>query len=117
MLSNPKPTERRFMLCTNEVVRYQYLHLYPESHIVGELFRYIYDGEPVTALFFYINPVSASVVPPIRPVFGPRMVADADVPCLFPGCGKLARWKMGRSARKVLYKDHKETDEYIDRKT
>lgn len=94
----PKPTERRFFLCTGQCVAYKDLYKYADSHIIGEL-RYMTDeGRRVTALALYETPVSASEVPPVAPVIVVHIIGDARlIKCRHAGCTRSQRWELGRA--------------------
>lgn len=97
-MPDPKPSERRFFLCTGQCVKYSDLHKYPESHILGEL-RYVTDeGRKVTSLALYLTPIGAGVVPPVNPVVVAYIVGDARmIRCRVAGCDKSQRWGLGRA--------------------
>ncbi len=97
-MPDPKPSERRFFLCTGQCVAYKDLHKHPESHILGEL-RYVTDeGRKVTALALYEMPVSAGTVPPVKPVIIVHIIGDARlIKCRIAGCTKSQRWELGRA--------------------
>ena len=99
MPSDPKPTERRFFLCTGQCVAYKDLHKYTDSHILGEL-RYLTDEKrKVTALALYETPVSAGTVPPLKPVIIVHIIGDARlIKCRYADCTKSQRWEIGRGA-------------------
>jgi hypothetical protein len=89
----------RYFLCTGECVKYEDLHLYADSHIIGEL-RYVVDeGRKVTALARYDVSVSASLVPPIDPEIDVLLVGDArEIKCRAVGCVRKERWEIGKAA-------------------
>lgn len=97
------PSDPRYFLCTGECVKYEYLYLYPESHIIGEL-RYVVDeGRKVTALARYEVSVSAMLVPPINPEIDIELVGDArKIKCRFPGCARKERWEIGKAGYLAL---------------
>lgn len=98
MPSDPKPSERRFFLCTGQCVSYKDLHKYPESHILGEL-RYVTDeGRKVTSLALYLTPVYAGTVPPVSPLIVAYIIGDARlIRCRYADCTKSQRWEIGRA--------------------
>jgi hypothetical protein len=96
--------ERRFFLCTGQVVKYSDLHKYPDSHILGEL-RYVTDeGKKVTSMALYDVPACAANVPPLKPEIRLYMIGDSRmIKCLYPisaevKCGRLERWEIGKAA-------------------
>lgn len=101
-MPNPKPTERRFFLCTGHVVRpselYKNQEKHKDAHILGEL-RYMTDeGRKVTALALYETPVSAMTVPPVKPVILVYIIGDARlIKCRYADCTKSQRWELGRA--------------------
>jgi len=97
-MPDPKPTERRFFLCTGQCVSYKDLHKYADSHILGEL-RYLTDEKrKVTALALYEMPVSAGTVPPVKPVIIVHIIGDARlIKCRYADCTKSQRWELGRA--------------------
>lgn len=91
------PTKRRFFLCTGQCVVYEDLHKYAGSHILGELRRMTDEGRRVTALALYETPVSARVVPPVRPVILVHIIGDARlIRCRYDSCHRSQRWEIGR---------------------
>ena len=98
-MPDPKPSERRFFLCTGQCVAYKDLHKYAGSHILGEL-RYLTDeGRRVTSLALYETPVSAVEVPPLAPVIVVHIIGDARlIKCRFAGCSRSQRWEIGKAA-------------------
>lgn len=98
MPSNPKPTERRFFLCTGQCVAYKDLYKYPKSHILGELRHITDEGRRVTALALYETPVSADSVPPVKPVITVHIIGDARlIKCRCADCTNSQRWEIGRA--------------------
>lgn len=93
------PTKRRFFLCTGEIVYYDDLYKYPASHILGEL-RYLTDeGRRVTAMAMWDMPVSAKIVPPLKPAIMVYLIGDARlIRCRFEGCENQQRWEIGQPA-------------------
>ena len=93
------PSEPRYFLCTGECVKYEDLHLYPHSHIMGEL-RYVADeGRKVTALARYEVSVSAANVPPLNPEIDVMLIGDArNIKCRSAGCKNSQRWEIGKAA-------------------
>lgn len=93
-------SDPRYFLCTGECVKYEDLHLYADSHIIGEL-RYVVDeGRKVTALARYDVSVSAALVPPIEPEIDVILVGDArEIKCrAVEGCVRRERWEIGKAA-------------------
>lgn len=105
-MPDPKPSERRFFLCTGQCVTYKDLHKYADSHILGEL-RYLTDeGRRVTALALYETTVSAAQVPPLKPVLVAYIIGDArQIKCRYAGCARSQRWELGRAGFLALM-DH-----------
>jgi hypothetical protein len=98
-MSEPKPSERRFFLCTGQCVAYKDLYKYPKSHILGEL-RYVTDeNRRVTSLALYETPVSAAEVPPVAPTIIVHIIGDARlIKCRYADCtNKPQRWELGRA--------------------
>lgn len=98
MPSNPKPTERRFFLCTGHCVTYKDLYKHSDSHILGELRHITDEGRRVTALALYETPVRADTVPPVKPVIIVHIIGDARlIKCRYADCTKSQRWEIGRA--------------------
>jgi hypothetical protein len=100
--------ERKFFLCTGQVVKYSDLHKYPASHIIGEL-RYLTDeGKKVTSLALYDVPACANQVPPLKPEIRLYVIGDSRmIKCMYPisteaKCGRLERWEIGKAAFQQL---------------
>lgn len=126
-MPDPKPSERRFFLCTGQCVRqsdlYKDAEKYADSHILGEL-RYITDeGRKVTALALYETPVSAGTVPPVKPGIIVYIVGDARlIKCRYADCTKSQRWELGRAGflslmERMGYQDKVLDSENSDKKT
>ena len=92
-------SDPQYFLCTGECVKYEDLHLYADSHSIGEL-RYVVDeGRKVTALARYDVSVSAALVPPINPEIDVILVGDArEIKCRAGGCTRKERWEIGKAA-------------------
>ncbi len=98
MPSDPKPTERKFFLCTGHVVAYKDLYKHADSHILGELRHITDEGRRVTALALYEAPVRADSVPPVKPVIIVHIIGDARlIKCRYADCTKSQRWEIGRA--------------------
>jgi hypothetical protein len=99
----PPVEERRFFLCTGQVVKYSDLHKYPDSHILGEL-RYITDeGKKVTSMALYDVPACANEVPPLKPEIRVYLIGDArNIKCRYPKCERVERWEIGKAAFQQL---------------
>lgn len=105
-------SERRFFLCNEKCVAYKDLHLYKDTHILGEL-RYLTDeGVRVTALALYATPVPADEVPPVRPEIIVHIIGDARLIRCKPH-GKVLRWEIGKSAFKQLMKRYAQSEEEV----
>lgn len=93
-----KPSDRRFFLCTGEAITADRLHLYPSSHIIGEL-RYVLDeGRKVTALARWEFSFSTLQDPPIKPDVDIYLIGDArDIKCRWSGCLNKERWEIGQA--------------------
>lgn len=113
-MPDPKPSERRFFLCTGQCVTYKDLYKYPESHILGEL-RYLTDeGRRVTALALYETPVSAAQVPPVTPVIVVHIIGDARlIKCRHAGCTRYQRWELGKAGIQALLDRLGYLDKYL----
>lgn len=96
-MPHPKPSERRFFLCTGQCVAYKDLHKYADSHILGELRYLTYESRRVTTLAIYETPVSAGTVPPIKPVIVDYSLVSPKIDCRYPHCTNSQRWELGRS--------------------
>lgn len=107
------PREPRFFLCTGECVKYDELHQYPDSHILGHLCYVTDEGKPVTALARWDVSVACQVVPPLTPVIDCFLIGDARaIRCRYPECHNKQRWEIGKAAFMVLmsrYPRRKET--------
>jgi len=107
MPASPRPAERRFFLCTGDVVRpselYKNQEKYKDAHILGEL-RYMTDeGRKVTALALYETPVGALTVPPVKPVILLYLIGDGRlIKCRYPYCIRYQRWEIGKAAMSQL---------------
>ncbi|KAA0259810.1 MAG: hypothetical protein EDM79_19200 [Chloroflexi bacterium] len=110
------PTKRRFFLCTGQCVVYEDLHKYAGSHILGELRRMTDEGRRVTALALYETPVSAGVVPPVRPVILVHIIGDARlIRCRYGACIRSQRWDLGRGGFLALMDRMGYQDKVIER--
>jgi len=107
----PKPTKRRFFLCTGRCVDYDDLYKYPQSHILGEL-RYLTDeGRQVTALALYETTVRADQVPPLKPAIRVYLIGDARmIRCGYPTCERMQNWEIGKAAFDQLMKRYQKDD-------
>lgn len=93
------PSNPRYFLCTGECVKYEDLHLYPHSHIMGELRHVVDEGHKVTALARYEVSVSAANVPPLNPEIDVLLIGDArNIKCRSAGCEHRQRWEIGKAA-------------------
>jgi hypothetical protein len=99
MADDPKPTVMRFFLCTGQCVKYQDLHKYPDSHVIGHLCYVTDEGRQVTALARWDLSVLAGTVPPVRPQVDCMMIGDVrQIRCRYPGCDRKERWEIGKAA-------------------
>lgn len=114
MPSNPKPTERRFFLCTGQCVAYKDLYKYPKSHILGELRYVTYESRSVTALAIYEKPVSAATVPPVNPVIVDYTLVSPIVKCRYADCTRVQRWEIGKSGMLALMDRMGLQDKYLE---
>jgi hypothetical protein len=97
------PTDPRYFLCTGECVKYEDLHLYPHSHIIGELRYVTYEGHKVTALLVYKKSLSVINVSPVRQNVLCRQLGDVrDFECLYPDCENRWDWHISDKTAEVL---------------
>lgn len=104
------PAERRFLLCSNRVVRYSELYQHAGFHIIGEL-RYLYKkiksgdeehGLKVTVLAYYQTHVNADEVPPITPKILMYIDGADNILCMHNDCDRFVRWEIGQAGLEVL---------------
>lgn len=98
------PKERRFFLCTEDVVPYSKLHEFPGRHIIGELVTVTLEGERVTAMALWDVPKPTDEVPPVRPKVRARQLAAVGIGCVYPDCNRMATWRPGQRAFSQLMK-------------
>ena len=96
------PAERKFMLCSGDVVAEHELFKHPKMHIVGEL-RHVENGEmKVVALVRFVVSADTLHVPLLHPLEDGRLIGEAhDVRCRFAGCSNAVNWYPGRAASLV----------------
>jgi len=98
-------TEPRFFLCTGQCVKYNELHQYPDSHIIGHLCYVTDDDKSVTALARWEVSVACKQVPPLKPVIDCLLIGDArQIKCRCAGCENKQRWEIGKAAFLTLMK-------------
>lgn len=102
MADSHPPRERRFFLCSEEVVTYSKLHEYPDRHILGELVQVTLEGERVTAMALWDVPTPTDEVPPVRPKVRTRELASMGIVCVFRDCKRVASWRPGARAFRQL---------------
>ena len=94
-------SERKFFLCTGQVVPAEHLCKHPDSHIIGEL-RYVMDGNDqhkraVTALAVYETACSTENAPAALPDIRVEIVGDArNIKCTC--CDNHENWEIGKAA-------------------
>jgi hypothetical protein len=100
---DPKPITGHFLLCTGgKSVKYEDLHLYPESHIIGHIAYVTEEDWRVPALARWVTSVSCAAVPDLKPEIDSMLIGDARlIKCRFPGCTRKRRWEMSEQALKV----------------
>ena len=95
----PAKIERKFFLCTGQVVGEGDLAVHAGSHVVGELRRVWDEGRRVTALSIYVRAREVEEVPAVEAERLVDVIGDAqNIRCGFEGCGRLQRWEIGRAA-------------------
>lgn len=109
------PGEKRYFLCSGQSIRNKDLHLYPESHILGELRRFR-DGESwVTALALYETVVPANRVPPVNAVIKAYIIGDAKlIRCGYADCKSSQRWEIGKAGILALMDRLGLQERYLD---
>lgn len=104
--------ERKYFLCTGQVVGYKDLYKYPGSHIMGHLQHVVDEGASVTALVRWVKSTPADEVPPTLPEIDSDLVGDARrIKCLFPGCERRQRWEIGKAAFLQLMRRYQPEEE------
>src|SRR5262245_50128519 len=99
MSATDKPTERRFFLCTGQCVKYQDLHKYQNSHILGELHYIADEGHQVVAVALWEVTPPAICVPPLNPSVILDIIGDARrIKCRHAGCKRKERWEISKAA-------------------
>ena len=93
--------ERRFYICTGQVVGYSKLHTHPKAHILGEIVSLTESGRRVTALAVWNIPVPTDTVPPINPAVNAWLI-DGRLRCKVAECGRNVRWEIGQAAFAAL---------------
>ncbi len=105
-------SEKKYFLCTGEVVTYENLFRHPSSHIIGH-FQYVTDeGRRVTALARWEVSMPTTEVPPILPDIDVYLIGDARrIKCRAPGCIRVERWEIGKAAFMVLMDRYRKVEE------
>lgn len=123
----PEKTERRFFLCTGQVVYLSDVasdrEKYAGSHIIGEVVYRLDSGKRVTALAIFENSVCADEIPPANPELVNYAFGDArEIWCRHGirtahRCGRKQRWEIGKAALASLTARLKLQDKLIDLET
>jgi hypothetical protein len=87
--------ERRFFLCTGNLVTLDELHLHPAAHIIGETKRITMGGRRVSVLAVYEVSVPTTCPPEILPEIRSETKEADHIRCTVVGCGRKERWEIG----------------------
>jgi hypothetical protein len=94
---NMPKNNRLFFLCTGQAVGVDWLLKHPDSHIIGELVRVMFDETIVTALAYYNVSLPVISPPEKMPPVRMEIVGDAmNITCTC--CKRRARWLIGKAA-------------------
>jgi hypothetical protein len=88
--------ERKFLLCTGQVVEAKEAWKFPEAHILGDLRDMTHEDSPAPSLALWLTPVDCLHVPPLHPEIAAYLTGEARlIRCRFEGCGNSQRWEGG----------------------
>lgn len=106
--------DRRFFLCTGNVIHERDLFKHPAAHIIGHLL-YLYDeGRRVTALARWAVSPPARQDPPIAPDVDVYLIGDARrIKCRYAGCPRHQRWELGRAGFLALLERYGKVDDLL----
>lgn len=94
---NMPKNNRLFFLCTGVAVGADWLEKHPDSHIIGELVRVLFEETMVTALAYYDVSLPVISPPETMPDVRMQIVGDAmNIKCTC--CKRHARWQIGKAA-------------------
>jgi hypothetical protein len=87
--------ERRFYLCTGNLVTIDELRLHPAAHIIGEIKRIQMYDRRVSVLAIYEVSVPTSCPPETLPHIRCEVKEASNIRCTVKNCERRERWEIG----------------------